>query len=204
MLNIHSGRKSFGILIIILGLVAIGFMVYFFFFYHYGEQEAVSPEQQINPVLENQEVLQKIQQPVSATIEGLEETPQLSAQELVQEDVKRVASSFAERFGTWSNQTNSGNLTDLKLFMTPAMQAWVDDYIAQNRQTDYEQYYGITTKAVVAEVKNYQADAATVQVQTKRTETKDNKTRIFNQSILIKLLKPGKEWRVDSAVWLET
>ena len=37
--------------------------------------------------------------------------------EMTREDLKSLASSFAERMGSYSNQSDYGNMSDLKLFM---------------------------------------------------------------------------------------
>lgn len=202
-MKLIDNRKNIGILVIAFGIALIGLIVYFIFFYDFSgsQQEDLNNTE----VAERQNLPQNISTPVKSqdTAATTDETPQISAQSLVQEDVRQLSSSFTERLGSWSNQADSNNLSDLKLFMTSSMQDWADDNIIASRlQLDnYDVYYGITTKAVTAEVLEYQDEYAEVMVSTKRTETEDNRTKVFNQDILIKLRRVGSAWKVDGAYW---
>ena len=117
-----------------------------------------------------------------------------------------LAVSFTERFGTYSNQANYRNITDLKLFMTNAMASWADNYLEQQRaaHNDTSNYYGITTKVISKELKDYDDQRAIVTVKTRRQEannTTDNLSSAFNQEATISLIKEGNDWKVDSISW---
>jgi hypothetical protein len=128
--------------------------------------------------------------------------------EMTKDDVVRKATSFAERFGTYSNQANYRNITEAKIFMTARMQAWADDYLAQLRagSSTANVYYGIITRAVAREIKDFDPEGgnAVILVHTRRQEANgsmDNIGKTFNQDITIKLIKSANTWLVDSAVW---
>ncbi|MFH1413138.1 MAG: hypothetical protein ABIG10_03900 [bacterium] len=198
-MQLQNNKKRFGFFIITLGLVLIGAIIYFIFFHDFsGKESGVSTE--IEEAKDMPERKQNVKTPEGEEVLNL--TPSLTQEELYHEDVRQLASSFTERLGSWSNQADSSNLVDLKLFMTKQMQDWADENIISNRiGLDYEEYYGISTKAVTSEVQSKSDDFASVMVHTKRTEIKQGKTRVFNQDILIKLAKPGKSWKVDGAFW---
>ncbi|RLC38905.1 hypothetical protein DRH27_01075 [Candidatus Falkowbacteria bacterium] len=129
--------------------------------------------------------------------------------EFTKDDLSRMAESFAERFGSYSNQSNFNNIVDLKLFMSEEMKEWADSYVSgqRGRQIASDIYYGITTKAVGREIREYDDDAgqASVFVQTRRreaTSSTSNTSKVFDQDIIIKFIKEKGAWKVDGANWL--
>jgi len=122
------------------------------------------------------------------------------------EDLRKMALSFAERFGSYSNQANYGNIEDLKIFMTPKMQDWADTYVAGLRQQDKDTstYYGITSVAISGEVKKFddKAGAAEILVTTQRKEmVGTSEAKVFSQNVLIVFEKIKGEWKASSATW---
>ena len=128
-------------------------------------------------------------------------------QEVKEEDLKRMASSFVERFGSYSNHSNYSNIASLKIFMTKKMQDWADNFIADikaNKEAD-SIYYGITTKAISVEVTNFNNTLgfAELLIKTQRQKsiaTMDNAISDF-QDIIIKFVKENNQWKVNSAYW---
>lgn len=121
-------------------------------------------------------------------------------------DVEKMAASFAERFGTYSNQAGFSNMVDLKIFMSRSMQVWADDYVVKQTKANNDIYYGITTKAVVVETKNFNDESgqATVLVKTRRREatmTTGNVSKVFNQDITVNVVKEDGAWKINSAYW---
>ncbi len=122
------------------------------------------------------------------------------------EDLRKVAMSFAERFGSYSNQANYSNIEDLKILMTPKMQDWADDYVAslRSQNKDNSVYYGITTVKISGEVKKFddKNGAAEMLITTQRREVVGNgEPRIFSQDILIVFEKVRGDWKAASATW---
>lgn len=123
------------------------------------------------------------------------------------DDLKRMAASFAERFGSYSNQSNYSNIVDLKIFMSIKMVAWAENFVREQRRNNMtEIYYGITTKAINEEVLDFDEDngSASILVQTRRREangTVNNVSNFFNQNITIIFMKEDGIWKVDSANW---
>ena len=122
------------------------------------------------------------------------------------EDLRKMALSFAERFGSYSNQADYGNIEDLKIFMTPKMQNWADDYVANLRQQDKDNavYYGITSVAISGEVKQFDDPAGTAEVLVtvqRREVIGSSEAKVFSQNILIVFEKIKDEWKAGSATW---
>lgn len=121
-------------------------------------------------------------------------------------NLKRLASSFAERYGSFSNQGDFENLKELKVFMTDDMISEVDAYIAEaGAGAGTASYVGTTTVALSSTVTrmNEEAGTATVVVNTQKQEVTSSGTRVYYQEIELGFIRSGEVWEVDSAEWLE-
>jgi hypothetical protein len=128
--------------------------------------------------------------------------------ESLQAGLKSVAMTFAERFGSYSNQGNFSNLDSMRDIMTEKMISWVDNYKkSQNPPAVKDQpvYYGITTQALSVQIDSFDETSgeAQVLVLTQRQESKATTVnpRVYYQNLKIILVKTGQGWKVDSAEW---
>ncbi len=131
----------------------------------------------------------------------------VNEQEKTKLELSRIALSFAERFGTYSNQSDFENVESLKVFMTGSMQTWADGFVASARQqnADSSIYYGVTTKVITSKNVRFDETHADFVFTTQRIEstgTTDN-NRVFFQDISIKFVKEGSQWKVNEATWLD-
>lgn len=197
-----NSRKYIGIVIIFLGLAALAVIIYFLFFYKIKDVEPVVTEQ-----------IQEIPKVIPKTVseEKKEEKKAvivtMPKREFGEIDLKILAASFAERFGSFSNQADFGNIRDLKILMSQKMVDWADTFIQSeiSKKNSSSIYYGVTTKAVFENVKEFNANqgTASVLVSTQRKEstgTTNNSTR-FAQDILLNFVRKNGAWKVDSAYW---
>ena len=196
-------KKTWGVIIIIFGLLLIIAIIYFLFLYQpatpgpvvsqptAGEPQAALPQQAVSP-----------KPPIA-----VQPVAPIKNTEIKQDDVARMASAFAERFGSFSNQSDYGNIRDLQIFMTAKMKDWAQNYIDQARakKTDTSIYYGIVTKSILSEVKQFNGDAgqAEILVKTQRRESTgvSGNSTTFYQDIIIKYLREAGVWRVDGVYW---
>jgi len=120
-------------------------------------------------------------------------------------DAAKLSSLFAERLGSFSNQSDYGNVTDLKIFMTSTMKDWADKYVADLRSQKYSgSYYGITTRALTTKVLSYddKNGKARVEVSAERRESQANVLgTAYLQKMTLDLVKVNNEWLVDGAFW---
>lgn len=122
-------------------------------------------------------------------------------------DLGKISMSFAERFGSFSNQSNYGNFTDLKILMTDSMKAWADKYVEglKNQTANNTAYYGIITKALTYEVKSFDNSAgqAEILIATQRRESTENINGgdPYVQNLSLSLVKVNGEWLFDKAYW---
>lgn len=144
--------------------------------------------------------------------EIVENIPALSEQRREQEQQTRtqasgptaVAKLFVERYGSYSNEAQFANLSDLLPVMT-------DDFAERTRMFLQEAVapetpYGVTTRAVTVEVESLDetAGAAVVSLQTQReiAEGSTQNRRVEYQQIRLELRREAGIWKVHSAQWL--
>ncbi|MCK5509978.1 hypothetical protein KAI65_00335 [Candidatus Parcubacteria bacterium] len=216
-------KKIFGFIIILVGVVLLAGIIYVFFAGDFlnlirktNDDSVISDknneipkalnidEDQINS---SQDSANK--DPREITIGDFDENNTVAEEVQVgKKDLIRIAGSFAERFGTYSNQSNFGNISSLKIFMSSKMKKWSDSYIKEQKEKNYDTsiYYGITTKSVASELKDFDDDLgfASVLISTRRREatgTMNNYSNTFSQDILIGFVMEDGAWKVDSVYW---
>lgn len=140
---------------------------------------AVSPSQSIQPV--------RSLQPPSRT-----GAPALDA----------FARSFAERYGSFSNQSGFANLKELLPFMTEELRQESEAMMAR-ATTANAPYSGTTTKALAIKEQKVEDSAATFLISTQRREStaQNPSARIYYQDLELFFLKIDEEWKVNRAVW---
>lgn len=114
-------------------------------------------------------------------------------------NVINLAISFTERFGSWSTDNQGYNLEELTQLSSAKMQ----DYL-MSIPLDFtiEEYTGITTKSLSANILSLTEEDALVKVSTQRIETQEDLTQeVYYQDIEISIIKSGNMWLVDNASW---
>lgn len=126
----------------------------------------------------------------------------MSAEDSYPLDLKQLAFSFAERYGSYSNQGGYKNLADLKSLMTSKMINQVDDFTTETRLSggDYE---GYDTRALTSEFLEFSETRAKVSVGTQRFHYQGDSANpeIFYQDLTLYLVKAGNDWKIDEAYW---
>lgn len=117
-------------------------------------------------------------------------------------DVKQLAFSFAERYGSYSSQGGFKNLEDLKSLMTEKMAAKINNFTLDTRVSG-DKYEGYDTRALTGEFLEFSDSAAKISVGTQRFHYIENALdpEMFYQNITVYLVKIGGEWKVDDAYW---
>ena len=192
--------------IVIALLLAI--ILYFLFFFKWPGStipaivisQAPAKQTQV-PIVNNQTI-----KPATSTPAVVKKVlPPPSGDVISQRNLEALARSFAELFGSYSNQTNFVNITDSKLYMTDSFKAWADKYIATNRKAPYSgSYQGMVTKAITDKILNFDGTKgqSTVVVTTQRNpQPESTSTPLFYQDITITFIKQASNWLVDNAVW---
>ncbi|MDD5290541.1 MAG: hypothetical protein PHZ04_00280 [Patescibacteria group bacterium] len=201
-------KRFLNLIIALVSLAALAGLVYIVFFYDFTGKNIISREKNVSaPSAETGSEEETVVLSSENQKDLLAGKREISESEIAQENLKRMAASFAERFGSYSNHSSYSNISDLKIFMTSAMQAWADKFVEETKakQGPNDAYYGVTTKAVAVEVKmfNEGAGQAEILVNTQKREssgTMDNVSLTY-QNILISFVKEADSWKVDGAEW---
>lgn len=120
--------------------------------------------------------------------------------------LEAIARTFAEKFGSFSSQGNYENLGDLEFYMTEDMKDWAKKYIANDKKKKGAEFYGVTTRALKAEIiaLNDEETQAQAVVTTQREETHQSEAgrkNIIYQKLVLDFLKIDQDWKVNSAEW---
>ncbi len=120
-------------------------------------------------------------------------------------DLHAFARSFVERFGSYSNQSNFENMEDLYAFMTERMKVATAAFVKTQRQMSQggSAYRGTTTHVLSVSERSQNSNSATLLLTTQRQESSTGSAggRLFYQSIELKLVKEGAQWKGDEAIW---
>jgi hypothetical protein len=208
----QTNRKSVGIIIVILGLIILGLIIYFGFL---AGREKPQPTPVIEePFVTGQLPAEPTQDPTVTPgdrprNEQLYDLSKEKEHKTNQADVAKLAESFSERLGSFSNYSNYSNFSDLNIFMTDNMKDWADNYVKELRANvkNGEEYYGITTVALTSKVVEYNETAGTAKilVSTQRREStgQANEGAAYNQDIELTLQRINGAWLVDKAYWVK-
>lgn len=197
-------KRIIGITIIVVGLILLAIIIYFLFFYNFSQP--VPEEKNVQNIPASVKTEPTLPEQKKA-IFNVNERPKITKEEIAEEELKRMAASFTERFGSYSNQSSYGNILDLKIFMTAKMQDWADNFIKEiiAKSVYSGIYYGVTTKAVSETIRKFDEDGgeAIILVSAQRREAAGATNNITTsyQDILIKFTKEKGAWKVDSADW---
>lgn len=204
----NTNRKTLGIILIILGLILIGLIIYLGFF-------KKAPTTTESPVTGTDITGQLPTGPTTGTTTPGDKPRNQKTYDISQEkthqfnsnDLAKRAMFFSERLGSYSNQSDYGNFTDLKIYMTDSFKVWADKNVEtlKSQATASAGYYGISTKALTTEVKNFddKAGKSSIVVTTERRESteKVNGGTPYQQKIDLDFIKVDGEWLVDRAYW---
>lgn len=213
-------NKKIALGVIFLGFVIILGIIYLMFFYDFTRtniarenasrnKEQQQEEEGSTSMLEESEPGES-QRDANVKIETEKENLESPAQkgDASREDLQKMASSFVERFGSYSNHSNYGNITSLQTLMTDEMAERVQEFVKEKKSEEYSgTYQGVTTNALTSEVNSFDSSSgnASIVVTTKRRESTDSESNVntYTQKITVNFVKEDGMWKVDEAEWEE-
>ena len=136
--------------------------------------------------------------------------PPPTAEDQADEGMVSIAFSFAEVYGSFSNQGGFDNLERLRFLMSRAMNQWADDVIARRGLAAAPQtqgpvlYYGITTKSLSSEVVSRpDPNRLITRISTQRKEVRgvSANARFILEDLILEFVREDGVWKVDNANW---
>lgn len=121
--------------------------------------------------------------------------------------LQRIAVTFAERYGSFSNQSDFANLESVLPYMTAAFQDRTRLFISSERakKRDTSIYYALTTRSsrVTTETFNENGPTAMFLVLASRSEAIGSPVNVqhYEETFRVTMSKEGGVWRVDNATW---
>lgn len=189
-------------------IVVVGILIILALFYWLFLRESFTPQSPATKTNVNVVALPPVIPPNSATVSAI--VPEASAEEKLRSSISRLAAAFAERYGSYSNQGNFENLSDLESLMTEKMWAETDSFIQQSKASagDSAVYFGVTTKAISVNIVSIDevAGIAEITVGTQRRESSGSmadSSAIKYENLELTFWKVGGEWKVNAAKWVQ-
>lgn len=204
-----ENRKKVGLLIITIALLILAIIIIIFL----KKTEPVINEEPAVTINNNGSLVSSESLPTAPTSTPGDKVRNYQTYDISKEephklnanDASKLSASFTERLGSFSNQSDYGNVTDLKIFMTSDMKDWADKYVADLRAQKYSgEYYGITTKSLTTKVLSYDEKTGTakIEVTTERRESQADVLGVsYLQKMTLDLTRVNGEWLVSGAFW---
>jgi hypothetical protein len=187
--DLHEKKNQITLVVIVALLVAI----ILWLVYYFGTKDQLVNTQPAGN--NNAQALPQTQTKPSGQGAGF------SQDNLQRSQASRLAADFTERFGSYSNQNDSANLSELKLLATAKMQAKLESY-RKSAANDTAVYQGVTTKALSTTFSAFSAEQASVVVSAQRQYLTQNAApEIKYQDMKLSLIKKDGQWLVDEAAW---
>ncbi len=205
---LSSSKKKIGYILLALAVVLLAVIIYLFvkpegnFLKNLFQGKNNAPLTEEEKEAEFNKMIEERQSQKDYTFDAATE----NSRAWEEDDFKQIARSFAERFGSFSNHSDYGNIEDLRSLMSSKMQTWADDYVSNLRENRENSagYYGITTKALLEpEIINPEKSSGIeVLVKTQRQEvTATGEDKSYEQDLKVVFVNEGGKWLVDGAYW---
>ncbi len=119
----------------------------------------------------------------------------------VDTSLQSLAIIFAERYGSYSTESDFSNIYDVMDLMSGSFKTETEKFLASVKAAT--EYYGVTTRVLTTKVTSSDETSATVEVSTQREESKGSpqNSEIKYQKLILSCLKENAVWKVNGAVW---
>ena len=116
-----------------------------------------------------------------------------------------AARVFAERFGSYSNQSGYGNVSDVLELVTPELRAELTSLRTAVAGEITESFYGVNTHVVSISMPQTTSAGTILELQTQREEEvgSPGNVRVRYQKLTLTLVENGNSWLVSDYAWEE-
>ena len=122
-------------------------------------------------------------------------------QEVAQTSLKNTALRFAEIYGSYSTDAKFANLKAINGLISESMKQSVAADMAAGAPS--QGFYGVTTRALLANIESETNETALVTVSTQRQElfSGQGELQLRYQDLRLTFVRQGEAWLVNKAEW---
>lgn len=112
--------------------------------------------------------------------------------------VVQLSKIFVERYMSYSNQADNGNITDVETLASDSMIAYI-----KTQTEEYSQNYkGVSTKVISSSLASFEAGKATVNLGIQQFLEEKGKPGVTSyKNGKATLVKSGTTWKIDGLFW---
>lgn len=202
-----SLRARIFIIVSVVVLIILGISI--FLMSNFGKK-IVSPS---TPAAQNlPSTTQTNNSPTNAATQPVANTPtptipvNITSEDIEKNATKQLAKIFIERYGTYSTDSGSDNIRDVRSLVTPALWATLSarpgDTVVNENMAPSGVFYGISTQVFSMELINWLQDSAMISLQLVRTEERNGTRAAKHQNTEINMVKQNGKWLVQNFKWL--
>ena len=148
-----------------------------------------------------EELIVQTDEPRRSEPEDVKKIPE--AEPVQPSGLESLGKTFAERYGSYSNQSDFANLYDVLDLMSVSLRAETENFLENAVNSD--DYYGVTTRVLSIKVLSLDeaAGQADLEISTQREESKGGPelSEIKYQILQLGCVKEGEVWKIQSARW---
>lgn len=122
----------------------------------------------------------------------------LTSVEVEQNGVEQLAKIFAERYGTYSTDSNFQNIKDVQDLVTPALWTKLKAKITTGPAANF---VGATAKVITSDLSDWDGASATVQMQATVVKEQNGVSTTLHQNVVVSMVKSGSSWLVNDFTW---
>jgi len=181
--------------ILIISAIVLLIILLFFLVWFLNSQKT-----SVKPVVVAEEKTELVVKPRDNN--GTAASPETAAEVVnVDTSLKSLAITFAERYGSYSTESDFANIYDVMDLMTASFRGETENFLAAAKNS--KEYYGVTTRVLTTKVTSSDETSSTVEISTQREESKGSpqNSEIKYQKLILSCLKENDVWKVNSALW---
>lgn len=122
----------------------------------------------------------------------------LTSVEVEQNGVEQLAKIFAERYGTYSTDSNFQNIKDVQDLVTPSLWTKLKAKITTGPAANF---VGATAKVITSDLSDWDGASATVQMQATVVKEQNGVSTTLHQNVVVSMVKSGSSWLVNDFTW---
>ena len=120
----------------------------------------------------------------------------LTTEETEKNATKQIAKIFMERYGSYSTDNSFQNIREVQMLVSQNLWSKLSAMIKNNQNN--QPFIGVTSKAVMSDIKEWGEDTAKISVGVTKEEKRDSKITTFFETYTVGMVKENGSWLVDS------